>query len=111
MYSIVDFFEAIFYFIRHIPDALFFTFAYACGVRPYKVIATNKKHPAFGPEYFCSTLLPPTIKADSWEGRDWALSHFSEFDALMFKFYLFKELQPISFFKYLWDDVLMPFEF
>jgi hypothetical protein len=34
-----------------------------------------------------------------------------EFETTLFKFYWFNELQPIPFFKYLWDDVLMPFEF
>lgn len=111
MYSIGNFFENVFCFIRHIPDALLFTFAYVCGVRPYKVIVTHKEHPTFEPEPYCNTLLPPTIKADSWEGREWALSHMDELETTLFKFYWFKELQPIPFFKYLRDDVLMSFEF
>lgn len=111
MYSIGDFFKDVFCFIRHIPDALLFIFAYACGVRPYKIMATHKGLSMPEPEFYCSTLLPPTIKADSWEGREWALSHMSECETILFKFYWFKELQPMPFFKYLWDDVLMPFEF
>ena len=111
MYSIGDFFKDVFCFIRHIPDAFLFLFAYACGVRPYNVMATHKDSPCSEAECYCSTLLPPTINADSWEGREWALSHMDEFETTLFKFYWFNELQPIPFFKYLWDDVLMPFEF
>lgn len=111
MYSIGDFFKDVFCFIRHIPDALLFIFAYACGVRPYKVMAIHKNSSSNKPASYCSTLLPPTIKADSLEGREWALSHMSEFETILFKSFWFKELQPIPFFKYLWDDVLMPFEF
>lgn len=111
MYSIGDFFKDVFRFIRHIPDALLFIFAYVCGVRPYKIMATHKDASSSEVEFYCSTLLPPTIKANSYEGRDWALSHMDEFEATLFKFYWFSELQPMSFFKYLWDDVLMPVEF
>ena len=111
MYSISDFFKDVFCFIRHIPDALLFIFGYACGLRPYKVMAIHKNSPSNEPECYCSTLIPSAIKADSWEGREWALSHMSEFEAILFKYFYFKELQPMSFFKYLWDDVLMPFEF
>ena len=106
---ICDFFKDAFYFIRHIPDALLFIFAYVCGARPYRVMATNKKFLEDGPEFYCSTLLPPTIKAESLEGREWALSHMSEFETVLFQFYRFDELQPIPFFKYLWDSVLMSF--
>lgn len=105
---ICDFFKDVFCFIRHIPDALYFTFAYACGVRPYKVMAINKKFPSSKPDFYCSTLLPPTVNANSWEGQEWALSHMSDFETILFKFYWFKGLQPMSFFKYLWDDILMP---
>lgn len=111
MYFISDFFKDVFCFIRHIPDALLFIFAYVCGVRPYKVMATHKGHPCSEPEHYCNILLPHTIKANSWEGREWALSHMDEFETTLFKFYWFNELQPMPFFKYLWDDVLMPFEF
>jgi hypothetical protein len=111
MYSIGDFFKDVFCFIRHIPDALLFIFAYAIGVRPYKVMATHKNFPCSESEHYCNTLLPPTIKADSWEGREWALSHMSECETILFKFYWFSELQPMPFFKYLWNDVLMLFEF
>lgn len=107
MYSIGDFFKDVFCFIRHIPDALLFLFAYACGVRPYKIMATHKGLSMPEPEFYCSTLIPPAIKADSWEGRDWALSHMSEFETILFQFYWFNELQPLPFLKYLWDDVLM----
>ena len=111
MYSIGNFFKDVFCFIRHIPDALLFIFAYAIGVRPYKVMATHKNSPCSEAEHYCNTLLPPPIKADSWEGREWALSHMSECETILFQFYWFKELQPMPFFKYLWNDVLMPFEF
>lgn len=111
MYSIGNFFKDVFCFIRHIPDALFFIFAYACGIRPYKVMATRKNSPCSEPIYYCDVLLPPTIKACSFEGRDWALSHMDELSKACFQFYWFNELQPLSFFEYLWDDVLMPFEF
>lgn len=111
MYSIGDFFKDVFCFIRHIPDALLFVFAYAIGVRPYKVMVTHKKQPVPELEHYCNTLIPPTIKADSWEGREWALSHMDELETIFFQSFWFKELQPMPFFKYLWDDVLMPFEF
>ena len=111
MYSISDFFKDVFCFIRHIPDALLFISAYVCGVRPYKVMATHKGHPCSEPEHYCNILLPPTVNANSWEGREWTLSHMDELETALFKFYWFNELQPLSFFKYLWDDVLMPFEF
>jgi hypothetical protein len=111
MYSIGDFFKDVFCFIRHIPDALLFIFAYAIGVRPYKVMAMHKNSPCSEAEHYCNTLLPPTIKADSWEGREWALSHMDELETTLFKFYWFNELQPMPFFAYLWNDVLMPFEF
>ena len=111
MYTIGDFFKDVFCFIRHIPDALLFIYAYAYGIRPYKVMATHKNSPCSESEHFCNVLLPPTIKACSLEGREWALSHMSEFETICFKFYWFDELQPLPFFKYLWDDVLMPFEF
>lgn len=107
MYSISDFFKDVFCFIRHIPNALLVIFAYACGIRPYKVMATHKNSPCSEPEHYCNVLLPPTIKAYSFEGRDWALSHMSEFETILFQFYWFNELQPMPFFKYLWDDVLM----
>ena len=111
MYSISDFFKDVFCFIRHIPDAILFIFAYACGIRPYKVMAIYREHPSLGVECFCNTLLPPTIKADSWEGRVWAISQMTDCEALLFKPYEFKGLQPMPFFEYLWKDVLMPFNF
>ena len=64
MYSIGDFFKDVFCFIRHIPAALLFIFAYTIGVRPYKVMVTHKEHPSPDPEHYCNTLLPPTIKAE-----------------------------------------------
>ena len=111
MYTIGDFFKDVFCFIRHIPDAFLFLFVYACGARPYKVIAKYREIPSLDAECFCNTLLPPTIKADSWEGRVWAISQMSDFAALLFKSYEFKKLEPMPFFEYLWDEVLMPFEF
>ena len=110
MYSISNFFKNVFCFIRHIPDALLFIFAYAYGVRPYQVMAIHKNSSSNELISYCNILLPPTIKADSWEGREWALSHMDELSIACFQFYWFNKLYPIPFFKYLWNDVLMPFE-
>ena len=111
MYTIGDFFKDVFCFIRHIPDAFIFFFAYAIGVRPYKLMAIHREYPSLGAECFCNVVLPPTINANSWEGRVYAISQMSDFAALLFRPYEFKELQPMPFFEYLWNEILMPFEF
>ena len=107
-----NFFDDVICFIKHIPLAIFFTISYVVfGVRPYNIMVVWKKSPDEPSISFASTLLPSSLDPTSWESRVYALEHMSEFESICFKSFNFKELQPLPFFDYLWNNVLMSFEF
>ena len=113
MYSIKDFFENVWCFIRHIPDAILFTIAYLIfGVRPYRIMTHYKTNPLSEPSFFSTTLLPSGLSPFSIDAKDYALSHLDKAESILLdSFCQFERLDPMPFFDYLWNDVLMPSEF
>lgn len=93
-------------FFKNLPAVMLTCLAYLMGARPYRVMVNFSDESLFAPpHYFASKLLPYSVDPNSAQVLEDIANEFAFFN--FSGLYIFKRLDPMPFWSYLWNDVWM----
>ena len=105
-YNVQCFFYDVQCFFKNFPAVVLTCLAYLMGARPYRVMVNFKNDPLFTPpHYFAPKLLPMYVDPNSPATLEKIAKEFDLFNVN--GMFIFKRLDPMPFWSYLWNDVWM----
>ena len=93
-------------FFKNLSAVMLTCLAYLMGARPYRVMVNFSDEPLFAPpHYFASKMVSPLVDPNSPKTLEDIAKEFDLFN--INGMFIFKRLDPMPFWSYLWNDVWM----